>query len=131
MIPSKGIATLNVGLCMFSFLIFDMIVRRDMFADIKYFDIVLQNKSRLEASNMNKRAERINFGKHKGKKITDLPDSYLKWMITHLKDSDLHFYAMTAEAILSDRQKDDQNHQSLEQAANDFLRRHGYDPYKL
>lgn len=80
---------------------------------------------------MIKPTERIHFGKHKGQRLIDLPDSYLKWMERNLRDSDLHQYSTIAKDILARRQEDDKTSKNLEQAANEFLRRHGYDPYNL
>lgn len=75
--------------------------------------------------------ERITFGKHKGSRLIDLPDNYLNWMVKNLKDSDRHLFAIAAEEILRDRELEDKPLKDLEKEANDFLKRHGFDPYNM
>lgn len=72
---------------------------------------------------------KLPFGKHKGIKLRDLPTSYLEWMSRKLRDTDLHDWSVAAESELATRQDD--NSDSLEEQANEFLKKHGIDPNSI
>ena len=74
---------------------------------------------------------RIPFSKYKGTKLRDLPDGFLQWLIEKLMESDFHDWAAAAQTELQRRQAEGGTVQSLEEAANEFLRNAGYDPRKL
>lgn len=71
---------------------------------------------------------RITFGLHRGHKVSDCPDDYLKWMSNALWDTDLHVYALAAREVLAERQRCDAPVKNLEDEADAFLRKHGVDP---
>ena len=77
--------------------------------------------------NINKNTK-ITFGIHRGHKISDCPDNYLQWMSTALWNTDLHAYAYAAREVIADRARCDTPVKSLEDAADEFLRKHGVDP---
>jgi len=73
----------------------------------------------------------LTFGKHKGTKISMCPTSYLRWMGETLMDSDLHRWAQAARDELDVRQREgalETEHKSLEQQADDLLRKAGFKP---
>ena len=74
---------------------------------------------------------RLPFGKHKGKKLKDCPASYLKWVSEHLTDSDFHSWSIAAKEIFEIHKKEDKFTGDLEEAADDFLRKHGINPNNL
>jgi len=74
---------------------------------------------------------RLPFGKHKNRKISDLPTEYLEWVRENLWDGDLHEFASLAATELQNRERDgtlqlDREMGSLEQQADEFLARAGY-----
>lgn len=70
---------------------------------------------------------RVPFGtKCRGLKLSACPADYLQWMVDNLKDSDLHEWAIAAKAVLADPTRHVER--SVEEQANDFLRKHGIDP---
>jgi len=73
---------------------------------------------------------KIPFGNtHKGRKLKDCPNTYLQWMVLKLWDTDLHEFAYAAKKLLSKREIEDQNsYGDLEEAADEFLKRHGVNP---
>jgi uncharacterized protein (DUF3820 family) len=73
---------------------------------------------------------RISFGKYKGRKLRDIPPTYLNWMINHMWDGEFHEWALAAQKELKDREKDER-FSSLEEEADEILRRAGYDPKSL
>ena len=77
------------------------------------------------------RQSKLTFGKHKGTKVSMCDTGYLKWMVAKLTDSDLYAWAATAEAELAVRAEEgrlDEVHKSLEQQADDLLRKAGFKP---
>lgn len=74
---------------------------------------------------------RLTFGKHKRKKLCDCPKKYLEWMTKNLRDTDFHEWALAAEAFLEKREAEDAPTRNLEDAADDFLRSHGFDPKQM
>jgi len=75
---------------------------------------------------------KIPFGRiYKGRRLKDCPDSYLRWIISHLWDTDLHEFAYVAKQIIERREAIDSPCCDLEQAADRFLQNHGIDPKKL
>ena len=75
---------------------------------------------------------KIPFGKtHRGRRLKDCPDSYLKWVSVHLWESDFHEFALVAKSVLEERIESDSSVSALEHAADDFLRNHGVDPKTL
>jgi uncharacterized protein (DUF3820 family) len=74
---------------------------------------------------------KLPFGAHRGIKIRDIPDGYLKWCEDNLKDGDFHEWAVAATEELKRREKDNSTIQSLEEQANQLLREAGFDPKKL
>ena len=76
-------------------------------------------------------SSKIPFGrKHKNQPIGSCPSDYLHWIIKNLWETDFHNYAVVAKKILESR-GDEEHHTDLEQAANDILRKHGFDPHNL
>lgn len=73
---------------------------------------------------------KLNFGVHKGKKLSNCPRKYLEWMKTKLIDTDFHEWAMAASEVLEAR-KADSKYDDLEAAADDFLRSHGINPKRI
>ena len=65
------------------------------------------------------------FGAHKGKRLSDCPDTYLSWMVANLKDTDFHIWAISAERLLQERKASDTARPDLEEAANEILRQAG------
>lgn len=49
----------------------------------------------IELSNSPIRVDVINFGKHKGTKVADLPKDYVRWLLNNTEDTDLR-YTLTA-----------------------------------
>ena len=77
------------------------------------------------------RQSKLTFGKHKGTKISMCPTDYLSWMAARLMDSDLHRWAQAARDELDVRKKEgalEADHKSLEQQADDILRKAGFKP---
>ena len=77
------------------------------------------------------RQSKITFGKHKGRKISTCDTGYLRWIVAKLTDSDLYAWAAAAEAELAVRAKEgrlDEQHKTLEQQADDLLRKAGFKP---
>jgi len=74
---------------------------------------------------------RLPFGKYKRKRLRDCPNDYLKWVVSHLLDTDFHEFAYIAGKVLEKREKEDAPIQDLELAADEFLRKHNIDPKKL
>jgi hypothetical protein len=74
---------------------------------------------------------RLPFGKHKGKRLRDCPPSYLTWMGENLIDSDFHEFALLARDIAEKHQSEQQEAAALEEAGDEFLRKHGIDPKKF
>lgn len=71
---------------------------------------------------------KISFGAHKGTKIRDLSDQYLKWVSENLFNSEFHDWAIAAKTELKKRKSENINVKSLEQQADDILRSYGIDP---
>lgn len=70
---------------------------------------------------------RLTFGKHRGKKLGDLPDAYLKWLHANCWDTDFHEWALAAGEILAERKKDPLNNTGdLEAQADQLLKDAGY-----
>ena len=77
------------------------------------------------------RQSKLTFGKHKGTKVSLCDTGYLQWVVAKLTDSDLYPWAAAAEAELAVRAKEgrlDEEHKSLEQQADDLLRKAGFKP---
>jgi len=77
------------------------------------------------------RQSKLTFGKHKGRKISTCDTGYLRWMVDKLSDSDLILWAQAAQAELEIREKEgelDKQHLSLEQQADELLRKAGFKP---
>ncbi len=77
------------------------------------------------------RQSKLTFGKHKGRKLSTCDTGYLRWMVDKLTDSDLYLWANAAQTELDVRQKEgalDQAHLSLEQQADELLRKAGFKP---
>ena len=74
---------------------------------------------------------RIPFSRHKGTRVRDLPDGFLNWLVEKLGDSDFHEWSVAAKEELERRALEGGSVQSLEEAANEFLRNAGFDPRKL
>ena len=73
---------------------------------------------------------KIPFGRmYKGRRLRNCPDSYVKWIASHLWDTDLHEFAYAAKQVMERREKDDLPCHDLEQAADEFLREHGLDVF--
>ena len=68
----------------------------------------------------------LNFGKHTGKSISQLPSDYLRWL-TRQTNTDLEYWAGLAKSELNDRGEED----DLQAMADDFLRQHGIEPDSL
>ena len=77
------------------------------------------------------RQSKLTFGKHKGSNISLCPTDYLEWMAAKLMDSDLHLWAQAARDELEVRKKQgtlEADHKSLEQQADEILRKAGFKP---
>lgn len=74
---------------------------------------------------------KLPFGKHRGIKLRDVPDSYLNWCEEKLKDDDFHEWAVAAKEEIHRRENEDSSVESLEEQANKLLRDAGYDPDNL
>ena len=72
---------------------------------------------------------RLPFGKHKNKKLRDVPTAYLEWLVNNLNESDFHKWSQAAILELEAREKDS-SLKSIEEQADDFLRLHGINPKK-
>jgi len=71
------------------------------------------------------RNTRIPFGNtHKGRKLKDCPDNYLKWIAVNLIDTGFHEFAIVARDVL-------QSSRNSDEEADEFLKSHGVDPNKL
>jgi len=64
------------------------------------------------------------FGKYKGRKLKDVPPSYVEWMVEKLKDTTLHHWWVLADQMIKERQKD-QPLLDLEKEADRILREAG------
>lgn len=62
--------------------------------------------------------------------VEQCPADYLQWMSKNLRDSDLHEFAVAAEAVLKTKGPRAKRQENLDQAADDFLKEHGIDPKK-
>lgn len=103
---------------------------------IESFEIGVDLKYRLKSTKEIEMAKittssKMTFGEHRGAKVKNLPDRYLKWMNTHLKDTDFHDWAIVAGLELKIREKENRQVKDLEEQADEFLRQYGYDPKKL
>ena len=72
---------------------------------------------------------KVPFGKHPGILMKNCSESFLRWMVGNLPDSDLCEYAAVARQILAEKSADRSG--GLEQQADEFLRSHGIDPTKI
>ena len=80
-------------------------------------------------SNMATENTRIPFGRvYKGRKLKDCPDSYLRWVATHLINTDFHEYALAAKQLFGQHEAEDTVEHAIEDAADKFLRENGVDP---
>jgi hypothetical protein len=70
---------------------------------------------------------KFTFGKHRGVKLRDVPDAYLKWILENLSGGDFHNWATAAKEEQARRKKDDTSG-DLEAQADALLRRAGLDP---
>lgn len=68
----------------------------------------------------------LNFGKHNGKSISQLPTDYLRWLAKQ-SNTDLEYWAGLAKIELSERGEEE----DLQAMADDFLRQHGIEPDSL
>lgn len=70
---------------------------------------------------------KVPFGKppQKGAKMKNLTDTYLKWMVDKLTDTDLHEFATVAKQILESRNGDPVL--DLDKQADQWLKDRGYD----
>jgi hypothetical protein len=73
---------------------------------------------------------RLPFGKHRGMPLEQCPTDYLQWVAKNLRDSDFHEWAVAAEKVLRTKQPQQQRTENLDQAADEFLKKHGIDPKK-
>jgi len=74
---------------------------------------------------------RMPFGKHKGSKLRDTPNSYLEWCIINLINSDFHEWAVAAKDELKRRKEDNSSIDDLEKQADKILREAGFDPNRV
>ena len=65
----------------------------------------------------------LNFGKHSGKSISQLPSDYLRWLAQQI-NTDLEYWAGLAKTELAERGEQE----DLQAMADDFLRQHGIEP---
>ena len=76
---------------------------------------------------------RLTFGKHRGKRLGDVPVGYLRWMATKLREGDFHEWAALADQVLRARMasgevQTEEREADLEEQADQFLRQHGVNP---
>lgn len=67
----------------------------------------------------------------KGRRMDEVSESFLHWMISKLMDSDRQEWAIAAKKELERRKKDKvqlRAEADLENAADEFLRKHNIDP---
>ncbi len=71
---------------------------------------------------------KVPFGRfpHKGAKMKNLSDTYLKWMVNKLPNTDLHEFATVAKKILESR-KSDESILNLKEQADQWLKDAGFD----
>ena len=73
---------------------------------------------------------RVPFGRRpeKGKRLRECSDSFLRWIMEHMKDTDFHLWAFHAEKILAQRELHPKFviEENLDTATDEFLRNHGY-----
>lgn len=74
---------------------------------------------------------RVPFGRKpdKGKKLCECSDSFLRWMVSMLWDTDRHAWAFQAKEVLAAREaggKQFRREDSLDAQADAFLRNRGY-----
>lgn len=74
---------------------------------------------------------KLTFGKHKGKPLKNCPLDYLEWLHTNLKDGDFCEWAIVAGQVYEMLKEEGAEAGSLEQQANEFLRKHGVDYKRL
>jgi len=74
---------------------------------------------------------KIPFSKYRGTKLRDLPDGFLVWMESHLKDTDFHDWAVAGATEIARRSQESIQVKSLEQQADELLRSAGYNPKRL
>ena len=77
------------------------------------------------------RESKLTFGKHKGTKISMCPTGYIEWMAAKFIDSDLYLWAQAAQVELDARKAEgalEADHLTLEQQADEILRKAGFDP---
>jgi len=82
------------------------------------------------------RNSKVPFGRpgNKGRPISAQPDSFLNWISDKLWDTDKHTWALAARDELEYRKKEKleiQSQQQLENAADEFLKKHNIDPKTL
>jgi hypothetical protein len=73
----------------------------------------------------------VPFGRKpdKGKPLCRCSDSFLRWIVQHMKDTDFHVWAYHAEKVLAGRQGKERalaEEDNLDSSADQFLRNHGY-----
>jgi uncharacterized protein (DUF3820 family) len=66
---------------------------------------------------------RMPFGKHKGLKIKDLPKAYLEWLVENIDPGPIKDAAIS---VLNDIERDGPDVVVNDDAADEFLRAHGY-----
>ena len=67
----------------------------------------------------------------KGRKLCEVSEDFLNWMVRKLMDTDRHPWAVAARKELQDRRENKRQMRAeadLENAADDFLRKHNIDP---
>ena len=74
---------------------------------------------------------RLTFGKHRGKKVSELPDGYLEFMVKNMWNGDLHDWAFLAKQVLQQREESGDNakdaeSEDLEVAADRILKKAGF-----
>ncbi len=70
---------------------------------------------------------RLTFGQHKGMKLSDCADDYLKWIVKNLWNGEFHMWAVAAKDVLAERESSGQQQQlSLEEQADAMLKQAGY-----
>lgn len=69
---------------------------------------------------------RLPFGKYKGKKLAEVPPDYILWMSKTLINTDLHEWGLVAKEIIEKDGADKAKTTSLEEQADEILRKAGY-----